>query len=139
MKLNLKGVGKGLGYILLMCALGILGGLIIVALIYFTPINLIHVVVTMVLGLIVYFILAGSNDWYPFESTEKKVEGIMKAIKEEGNVLTPADQDFIAQALNQYFHQAIEKLKDNTLGDIERRNYEHQRDKAKELINKFIN
>lgn len=51
--------------------------------------------------------------------------------------LTPDDLEFIKDALSFYFHDAHNNLERKTIGDIEKKNYEWQLDKAKELIKKL--
>ena len=49
------------------------------------------------------------------------------------------DKGFIISALNSYWHQARTELDKRDLGDIERRNYEYQQKKSKELMDKLEN
>jgi hypothetical protein len=56
------------------------------------------------------------------------------------NELTPEEKSFIVDALNSYWHAANAKLKNpEALGDIEKRQYEAQKIKAKELMTKLDN
>ena len=59
----------------------------------------------------------------------------MKTQKE--NNLTEDDLDFIVEALNFYFHDAHNNLERTVIGDIEKKNYELQLKRAKELIKKL--
>lgn len=49
------------------------------------------------------------------------------------------DKDFIISALNSYWHQAASELDKRDLGDLERKNYEHQQKRSKELMDKLEN
>lgn len=55
----------------------------------------------------------------------------------DGKQFTPEELDFISDALNFYFNDAHENLERTVIGDIEKKNYEFQRDKSKELIKKL--
>jgi hypothetical protein len=56
------------------------------------------------------------------------------------NDLTADEKSFILDALNHYWHAASDKLKNpEPLGDIEKRQYEAQKIKAKELMTKLDN
>lgn len=66
-------------------------------------------------------------DWEERIATLLPKEEIKPASEEQ-------KRDFIQDALNAYYHQAVEILSTQTLGDIERKNYEYQRDTAKLLM-----
>ncbi len=48
--------------------------------------------------------------------------------------ISERDVEFIKDALNHYWHFANIELTKNSLGDIERKNYEYQKTKSKELM-----
>jgi len=52
-------------------------------------------------------------------------------------ILTTEQSDFVISSLNAFWHQAMNELDKKDLGDIERKNYEYQRDKAKEIMRKL--
>jgi hypothetical protein len=51
--------------------------------------------------------------------------------------VTKGNKDLIESALNAYWNVAIEQLRRNNLGDLERVMYEKQRDKAKKLMDEI--
>ncbi len=51
--------------------------------------------------------------------------------------ITNEEADFIVTALNQMWNNAHEKLQKKNLGDLERKNYEHEKSKSKELMTKL--
>ena len=48
--------------------------------------------------------------------------------------LTPEEIEFITEALNFYFHDAHRNLERKVIGDIEKKNYQKQKKKAKILL-----
>ena len=52
--------------------------------------------------------------------------------------LTPEEIEFITEALNFYFHDAHKNLERTVIGDIEKKNYQWQLEKAKELMKKLM-
>lgn len=51
--------------------------------------------------------------------------------------ITKKDVDFIIFSLNQTWNNAHEKLSGNSLGDLERKMFEQEKEKAKELMTKL--
>ena len=51
--------------------------------------------------------------------------------------LTKAEVDFLVDALQQRWVDAVQKLAGKDLGDIERENYEYAKSKSKELMAKL--
>lgn len=51
--------------------------------------------------------------------------------------IDPKDIDFIVSALNAYWNDAHYKLQRKDLGDIERQQYEQQRKRSKEIMEKL--
>ena len=60
-----------------------------------------------------------------------------KEVLQVENKLNADDLDFITDALNFYFHDAHNNLERKVIGDIEKKNYQYQLEKAKELIKKL--
>lgn len=52
-------------------------------------------------------------------------------------ILNWEEADFINNALNFYWHEANNQLQRKDLGNMERKNYEYQKAKAKELMTKL--
>lgn len=59
----------------------------------------------------------------------------IKIDKIKNLILPPEYASFVVSSLNAYWHQALDNLKREDLGIIERRHYETQRDRAKEMMN----
>ena len=90
------------------------------------------------------YIGEGLENYYKdqLERTGKfKVVAIDESSEEEvlrvENKLNADDLDFVTDALNFYFHDAHNNLERKVIGDIEKKNYQYQSEKAKELIKKL--
>ena len=65
------------------------------------------------------------------------LRGESKEVLQVENKLNADDLDFITDALSFYFHDAHNNLERKVIGDIEKKNYQYQLEKAKELIKKL--
>lgn len=70
---------------------------------------------------------------------KNKVVEYKEKAKVKEREINSNDKDFIISALNSYWHQATSELDKRDLGDIERKNYEYQQKKSKELMDKLEN
>lgn len=65
------------------------------------------------------------------------IDATSEEVLQVENKLNADDLDFITDALNFYFHDALKNLEREVIGDIEKKNYQHQLKMSKEIFKKL--